>query len=61
MLTLPKVQRTQGLRAFTKITAFKFMSQVGQNSASESRPNFSFQISAKLQLQNLDQPSGLKF
>ena len=43
------------MRAFTKITAFKFMSQVGQNSASESRPNFSFQILTKLLAQNIDQ------
>ena len=31
------------------------MSQVGQNSASESRPNFSFQILTKLQAENVDQ------
>ena len=31
------------------------MSQVGQNSASESRPNFSFKFLTQLQLQNLDQ------
>ena len=31
------------------------MSQVGQNSASDSRPNFSFQILTKLLAQNVDQ------
>ena len=36
------------------------MSQVGQKSASESRPNFSFQILTKLLLPNFDQTSASK-
>ena len=47
-------QRYNGPKGFTKITAFKFMSQVGQNSASDSRPNFSFKTLAS-------KSSGLKF
>ena len=34
---------------------FQVMSQVGQNSALEARPSFSFQISPKLLAQNVDQ------
>ena len=58
---MPKAQRAQGLLALTKIcTCFKFMSQVGQNSASESGPNFSFQISTKRLAQNVDQSLATK-
>ena len=53
--TLPKSQRTQGIYAFAKITAFKSFQNFGQNSVSESWPNFRFQILTKLLAQNVDQ------
>ena len=61
--TLPKAQRTQGLPAFTKKTAFKScqdMSQVGQHSASESRQNLSIQILIKLLAQNFNHISAFQ-
>ena len=55
---LPKAQRTRGMPALTKITAFKVQLQnLDQTLASKSWPNLSFRILNKLHLQgqNLNQ------
>ena len=56
---MPKAQRTQGLRAFKKITAFKSCHKLvksqpqnlNQNPASKSRLNLWLKMLTKLQLQ----------
>ena len=63
--TLPNAQRTHGLSTLIKVTAFKSyhkliniqLQNLDKALASKSWPNSSFNISTKLQPQNLDQTS----
>ena len=61
-----KAQHTQGLSAFTKVTAFKAYHKliriqlhnlINQTSASKAWPNLSFKVLTKNLVQNLDQNS----